>query len=73
MATRPAVTENPGGWYEIDGMESWHGTDHHGYLRTLIRNSPVPSTVERARAVLAYVERDTPWFTRVWREWRANR
>jgi hypothetical protein len=61
--------EHPGGgWYAVEGHESYHGSDHPRYLRALALTSG--SDGERIRAVLRYVERDTPWIVRKFRDWR---
>jgi hypothetical protein len=61
------VTRNSGGWYEIAGSDSWHGSDDPRYLRAMILTG---YERDRARAVLHYVERDTPRVVRWWRDWR---
>jgi hypothetical protein len=57
------------GWYEIDGQESWHGSDDPRYLRAMMLTGNDRDR-QRARAVLDQVERDTPRFVRWWRDFR---
>lgn len=67
-----AAVKHPGGWYEIPGHKSYHGSDSPRYLRALILTGP-SDTRARARAVLDHVERDTPWIVRRFRDWRWSR
>jgi hypothetical protein len=52
-----AVHYNDGGWYEINGMESWHGSDSPAYLRSLLADDEHLALHARARAVLDFVTR----------------
>lgn len=66
------VTLNAGGWYEIPGRESWHGSDDPRYLRAMMLTGSEEER-QRARAVLGYVERDTLRIVRWWRNWKWSR
>jgi hypothetical protein len=54
----PTVRYNEGGWYEIAGMESWHGSDAPGHLRSLLADAEHRTLHARAQAVLDFVTQD---------------
>jgi hypothetical protein len=66
------ATPNRGGWYDVPGVGSWHGSDDPRYLRAMLLTG-TDRQREKAAAVLAYVERDTPRPVRAFRDWRWGR